>query len=315
MDNDLRGSGPADAGPSGVISVGRDRILWYAAAAAVFLYILGMLAAGRLGWQHLLLLVLAWACVTGRTAPNRFVRDWWPFILFWLSYDVMRLGVPALLRRVEVESLFRWESTLFLSPEGVIWPFYFAHWIARHGTSLSGRLLIGCCNLIYMSQLFVVPVVVFLIWLRRHRLLFRRLLWSFAVLHVLTLCIYIAYPAAPPWWVYENGPSLPTPGHSMPVGFPTGSMLSGLFHLSPNRFAAVPSLHGAYPLLLMLVLAMHGVRSRWIWIAGLYAVSMWFACIFLDQHYIVDLLIGAVLVVAALPAAWFRGHNTYFHGK
>lgn len=88
----------------------------------------------------------------------------------------------------------------------------------------------------------------------------------------------------------------------MPIGLPIGSTLSGLFHLSPNRFAAIPSLHGAYPLLFMLVLAMHGVRTRWILICGLYAVSMWFACVFFNQHYIVDLLIGAALVIIALPA-------------
>ena len=56
----------------------------------------------------------------------------------------------------------------------------------------------------------------------------------------------------------------------------------------------------------MLILAMHGVRARWIWISGLYAAGMWFSCVFLNQHYIVDLLVGAALVVFALPAARCR---------
>ncbi len=276
--------------------------LWLAAAAVVA-YVIVMLLLGKLGWQHLGLLLLLWACLTRLEGPNRFVRDWWPFILFWLSYDVMRVFGSHLLQRVSVSAPWRWESKLFLSPEGSIWPFYFTHWIERHGTDWTARLLGGYCNLIYLSQLFAVPLTILLIWHRRQDLLFRRLLWSFAALHLLTLCIYVGYPAAPPWWVYENGVTQPTVLHSMPAGFPTGSPLSGLFHLSPNRFAAIPSLHAAYPLLLLLVLAMHGVRTRWILISGLYAASMWFSCVFLNQHYIVDLLIGAALVAVALPFA------------
>ncbi len=266
-----------------------------------------MYALGTLGWQHLGLLALLWASLTRREGARRFIRDWWPFLVFWLSYDVMRIFGANIIRRAAVRPPFRWESRWFLSPEGVIWPFYFTHWIAKHGASLGPRLLIQYCDLIYLSQLFVVPLVTLLIWLRGRRALFRRLLWSYALLHFLTLCIYIGYPAAPPWWVYENGILQPTIEHSMPAGFPTGSTLAGLFHLSANRFAAIPSLHGAYPLLLMLVLALNGERARWIVITSLYAASMWFACVFLNQHYIVDLLLGTALVVVALPAACRRG--------
>lgn len=279
--------------------------LWLGAAAVV-VYILGMFLLGKLGWQHLGLLLLLWACLARQDTPHRFIRDWWPFILFWLSYDVMRVFGAALISRASVEPPFRWETRLFLSPEGVIWPFYFTHWIEGHSVARAARLLTSYCNLIYVSQLLVVPLTTLIIWHRHNEVLFRRLLWSFAVLHVLTLCIYIGYPAAPPWWIYENGVTQPAVQHSMPVGFPSGSTLSGLFHLSPNRFAAIPSLHAAYPLLLMLVLAMHGVRSRWILISALYTASMWFACVFLNQHYIVDLLIGAALAILALPAAIHR---------
>jgi hypothetical protein len=257
----------------------------------------------KLGWQHVALLLLLWACLTPSEGPNRFVRQWWPFVLFWLSYDVMRVFSAALIRRAAVAAPYRWESSLFLSPQGVIWPFYFTHWIQQHDSAHLTNVLTGYCNLIYLSQLFVVPLATFYIWHRRQTLLFRRLLWSFALLHLLTLGIYIAYPAAPPWWVYENGFQQPTPGHSMPGGFATGSTLSALFHMSPNRFAAIPSLHGAYPLLLMLVLALHEVRTKWIVITGIYAASMWFACVFLNQHYLIDLAIGAALVFCALPAA------------
>lgn len=268
-------------------------------AAAVVGYALLMFLSGRLGWQHLSLVLLIWFCNARQPGLRRFMRDWWPMVLFWLSYDLMRIFAHQLLARAAVEAPLQWEFRLFRSPDGTIWPFYFARWTAVHSSGSWHKMLQGFFSIVYISHIFAVPVLMFVVWLRREDLLFRRLLWSLTALHAITLCIYLGYPAAPPWWVYENGFVLPSAAHSMPQ---QTSTLSGLFHLSPNRFAAIPSLHAAYPLLLTLVLALQGIGTRWVLVAGAYAAGMWFACVFLNQHYIVDLLIGAVLVPLALTA-------------
>jgi inositol phosphorylceramide synthase catalytic subunit len=290
--------------PSASLTASRRPPLPYAAGAlAIAAYVALMYLLGGIGWQHLGLSVLIWACLTGVPGPRRFVRDWWPMIVFWLSYDVMRVFSPHLFPRVSVEAPFRWESSLFLSPGGVIWPYYFTRWAAAHRDQFGTGVLAGYLNLVYLSQVFAVPLIMFGLWARGKNLLFRRLVWGYTVLHAVGLAVYIAYPAAPPWWVYENGFVGPTLARSTPLGFSSGSVLSGLFHMSPNRFAAIPSLHGAYPLLLTLVLALHGAAARWIVLAGCYAASMWFACVYLNQHYIVDLLLGAAIMPLSLLAA------------
>lgn len=273
------------------------------AAGGVAAYGLFMLSRGKLGWQHLGLLPLVWACTGPGEGGRRFLRDWWPLVLFWLAYDSLRTISPHLYGRVSVEPPFRWEAKWFLSPSGVIWPFHFARLTETYLDSGWFRLMSLYCNIVYLTQLFGVPVILMIQWLRGETVLFRRMVWSLSALHAMSLFIYLSYPAAPPWWVYENGFTQPGEMNSMPREFARGSALAGLFHLSPNRFAAIPSLHGAYPLLLTLVLGIHGCSARWVALAGLYAISMWFACVFLNQHYIVDLLIGAVLAVAALPVA------------
>jgi len=272
-------------------------------AGAIIGYAIVLALNGKLGWQHLSLALLLWTCLAPQEAPRRFMRDWWPMVCFWLGYDMMRIFSSSLLPRVAVESPFQLESRLFLSPDGTVWPFYFTRWMSRHGSEFWPRVLSGYCNAVYISHLFGVPVVLLVLWLRRSEPLFRRLVWSLTLLHALSLAIYLIYPAAPPWWVFENGLLQPSVRHSMPAGFAPGSPLAGLFDLSPNRFAAIPSLHAAYPLLLTLVLYLHGSRSSWTALAAFYAVSMWFACVFLNQHYIIDLLIGAVLVLPALFVA------------
>ncbi len=277
-----------------------SRFKYVAAASAVAGYALLLIAAGRLGWQHLSLPIIVWACLTRTPAVRRILQRWWPMLLFWLGYDSMRLLEPLLLARVAVESPFRWESWIFRSPEGTIWPFFFTRWLERSGDSFWPQLLSRFTSLVYLSHVFMIPLIFFAVWMRDPERLFPRLLWSFTALHVLTVAIWLGYPAAPPWWVYENGFLQPTIMHSMPAGLASGSTLSTLFQFNANRFAAIPSLHGAYPLLLMLVLAWNNTRSRWILLSGGYAATMWFACIFLNQHFIIDLILGAALVPFAL---------------
>jgi hypothetical protein len=274
------------------------------AAAAVAVYIVLMLIWKGLGWQHLGLALLFWACLTTAPGPRRFVRDWWPMILFWLGYDVMRVFAASLFSRVAVEDPLRWEAALFRGPEGTIWPFYFARWLARSGDAFWPRLLGRFCSVIYLSHVFLVPLVFLIVWMRRAERLFQRLLWSYAALHVVTFAAWFSYPAAAPWWIYENGFIQPTLAHSMPMSVSAGSTLFALFQFNANRFAAIPSLHAAYPMLLTLVLAMDGARSRWIVMAGIYTAGMWFSCVFLNQHYIIDLLIGAATIPIALLIAW-----------
>jgi hypothetical protein len=259
--------------------------------------------SGKLGLQHLSLLVLLWTCLAPQEGPRRFMRDWWPMVCFWLAYDMMRIFSASLFPRVAVDPPLRLESRLFLAPDGTLWPFYFTRWMSHHAGEFWPTVLSGFCNAVYLSHLFGIPVILLVLWLRRSQLLFRRLVWSLTLLHALSLAIYLVYPAAPPWWVYENGSLQPSAQHSMPSGYTRGSPLSGLFDLSPNRFAAIPSLHAAYPLLLTLVLVLHGSKRRWIALAALYTASMWFACVFLNQHYIIDLVIGAGLVFPALSVA------------
>jgi hypothetical protein len=272
-------------------------------AAAIVAYAGVTWGAGKLDWQHIGLPVLAWACVARQGGPRRFMLEWWPMVLFWLSYDSMRLFSESLLIRAAVEAPYRWERTLLPGPGGEIWPFFFTRgWEANAG-GFYPTAISALCNLAYFSHICAVPLFLMALWLRHRRLLFRRIVWSFSILHIAGMLIYFAYPAAPPWWIYENGMTQPTAEHYLPAVDSSGSVPSRLFRFSANKFAAIPSLHGAYPLLLTLVLAAHGLRRRWIAFSAGYAAVMWFACVFLNQHYIIDLLIGAVLTIPAIPAA------------
>ena len=271
-----------------------------AAGAAVIVHLLLMAWKGHLGPQHAGLLLLVWACLSRREGVRHFLRDWWPMILWWVVYDGQRWLEPWLLGRVDVQGPYSWEEGLFLAPNRKIWPFFFADLTAGSDGFSGIRFFRALCSGVYLSHIWGVPALMILIWVRHREGLFRRMVWSFTAIHLLTVVAWMLYPSAPPWWVYENGFSTPTLEHSFPAAAAHGGTLGVLFSLSANRFAAVPSLHGAYPILLTLVLAAEGASGRYLVLAGVYAGAMWLACVFLNQHYVVDLLLGAAVVPAAL---------------
>jgi membrane-associated phospholipid phosphatase len=79
-----------------------------------------------------------------------------------------------------------------------------------------------------------------------------------------------------------------------------GALIRNTITTAPNWFAAVPSLHGAYPVLLFLLAWRERARMRWLVAIGAWGAAMWYATVALNQHYVVDLLAGAVVAAAAV---------------
>ena len=127
--------------------------------------------------------------------------------------------------------------------------------------------------------------------------------------------IYFALPTAPPWWAAEEGyiaahegrESEETAAASAPprlrrvmveVGEGTwGRAWPTLYSsLGGNPWAAMPSLHFGTSVLAALLLAESGpVAGAAGWS---YALTLGFALLYLGEHYLIDLLVGAAVVVA-----------------
>ena len=111
--------------------------------------------------------------------------------------------------------------------------------------------------------------------------------------------VYMSVPTAPPWWASEEGYTDAKVrrimvevgeeewGRAWPVLYDT---------LGGNPWAAVPSLHFATSLIAALLLAETGTVEG---IAGwAYVGALGFALVYLGEHYVIDLLAGAAIVVA-----------------
>jgi membrane-associated phospholipid phosphatase len=137
---------------------------------------------------------------------------------------------------------------------------------------------------------------------------FARSARQMAAVYDLGCIVYAAVPTAPPWWASEEGYTDAKVRRIMvEVGEEEwGKAWPVLYDvLGGNPWAAMPSLHFASSLMAALLLSEMGVREG---IAGwAYAGTLGFALVYLGEHYVVDLLAGAALVIAIRRGERYAG--------
>jgi membrane-associated phospholipid phosphatase len=241
-------------------------------------------------WVVLALLVIAIPLGRGLT----FIVDWGPFLLLFLAYEEMR-GFAAK-TGFAPHDLSGLERALF---GGNIPTLVLQQAFYQPGV-VSPQDVVG---LFFYFMHFPLPIVVgFVFWLRSrdhyHRYIAALLLMSF-----LAFATYLFFPSAPPW--YQLHDVVKINSKTVEALWDNRYSVSALYtSFNPNRFAAFPSLHAAFPA----IAAVYAwPRYRWLSIV----LIGWTACVvlsivYLGEHYVVDAIDGFVYVaVAALVVEGF----------
>jgi membrane-associated phospholipid phosphatase len=163
---------------------------------------------------------------------------------------------------------------------------------------------------VYLTHFFAVWLVAAMLW-RRSRERFGRYALLTSVLTLAAFLVYWHYPAQPPWLAADLGHLGPVDRIVPAVWDRLGvsSMQSVYENLSlVNTVAAMPSLHAAYPLMLLLFFWPAGWAVRGALAA--YTLAMAFALVYGGEHFVADILAGwalAALAFAAVAAVWRTG--------
>jgi membrane-associated phospholipid phosphatase len=238
--------------------------------------------------------------------PVRWVRgvivDWLPLMALLLCYDLSRpvreaIGIaPHVLPQLDAD---RW---LF----GDVPPIALQHWFYTPGVAhWYDYAAFG----VYLSHFFVTLAVLAVLWRVSHRR-FREYRALVVALASVGFVVYVLFPAAPPWLAAYDGHIRAVPRVIADmwgqIGIEPAEALfekRGEFY---NQEAAVPSLHAAYPMLLLLFFWGAG---RWARVGlGAYVLAMALALVYTGEHYVSDILAGwlaaggVVLVVNAVRA-------------
>ena len=288
-----------------------ERILILAVAAYIALLSALMIIRGVSITPDVLLVALGLAAVIlGR--GRLFLRDWIPFIGLFFAYELMRGYADNVGIAVHVTDVIAAERFLFLGhvPTAVLQSWFHP---------ATGFDLVAMLSVVFYFLHFPLPIAVgFFLWLRR-RATYYDYVAALIVLSMAGFVTYLLLPVAPPWWAHEHGVldgvlKLRDQGFAElanAAGFSqAGYVYSYTFYdINPNEVAAFPSLHAGYPFLAFLFARRAFGRSGWLMLA--YAACVWFAIVYLGEHYVVDAIAGVAYAIVAYWAVihapgWFR---------
>jgi len=166
------------------------------------------------------------------------------------------------------------------------------HW------TLARPWLLDVANITYFHAHFAVTTC-FMFWLylrRNHHYYFVRNIVFSAM--ALALIGYILFPTAPPRMLTDLG-FIDTLEKTADVNFNTGAV-----SLLSNPFAAVPSVHTCFSLIIgtscFFLVRRPAVRLLWL----LYPCLIVFSIVATGNHFWLDAILGACLAFVALGAAW-----------
>jgi membrane-associated phospholipid phosphatase len=272
-----------------------------------------MAAFGRFHWEHAAVITVAVILFSHGVHSRKLFLGVYPLGLVGVLYNVMKpvqnVGVtPA---TVHICDLRAHELALFGLSVGNQ-RITLHDWFQAHPSPV----LDVVCAIPYATFIFVCIGCAVWLYVRDYAAM-RRFAWSFFALNVAGFATYHVYPAAPPWYYHaygchvdvmaraSAGPNLARVDALVHVPY-----FSGMYGRASDVFGAMPSLHVAYALL-VLIEGWATFRAPLRAAAAAFYVAMCFSAVYLDHHWVLDVVAGsAYCLVVAFTARWLSRRAT-----
>lgn len=230
---------------------------------------------------------------------RKFILGFSVFIVYWMIFDYMKAIPNYNFSTVHIADLYNFEKKLFginfngqrLTPN--------EYW-AINGTTIMD--IIG--GLFYLCWIPVpLGFAAFLFFKNRRE--FLGFAMTFFVVNLVGFVGYYTFPAAPPWYVHQHG-FIFNPATKADIGglvkfdhYFNVTIFKDIYTKGSNVFAAMPSLHSAYPI----IVVYYGLRNK-LGIANLVLatvmVGIWFTAVYTSHHYVLDVLAGITCAIIGI---------------
>jgi membrane-associated phospholipid phosphatase len=281
-----------------------QRRLWPLTVGAAYIALIAVM--GGLRSDHVWMGMLALLDFYNEKS-RQFLKYFFPFMLTGVVYDFMRYfywqGIEGHIR--VAEPYYRDLSWFGVpafdgGPARRVTPNEF--FAIHHWTILD--IFCGFAYLVYITEYLLAA---FYLFFRKKWELLTTFGWVFFIVNVLGFITYFIYPAAPPWYVaqYGLGPALMNvhPNQAAAARFDQffgTHFFDGLYGRGVDVYGAYPSLHVTYPLLVSWV-CFQVSELKWV---RPFAVAFFFlmclSAVYLQHHYIVDILLGVSYAITTL---------------
>ncbi len=247
-------------------------LLTYARFGILFQFSLGLYSLAALP----VLLVL------GRS--REFLKNWTPFLALLLSYEALQGVAGYVADAGDAISLAQIDQSF--------WGFNLTGFVQ---STFSSQDLTYVASFLYSLHFPLVIGSAVFFWYTDKKT-YTKYVYTLLLTSYLSLATFVLLPTAPPWYSHTA---------SNVVGSATGP-LSGFFNsiaqlsaaIESDKFAAFPSLHGAYAILFCYFM----VKSRFklIVLALPVTVGILFSTLYLGQHYLIDLVGGGAYAAVSI---------------
>jgi hypothetical protein len=249
--------------------------------------------------EQLVLVGLCNGCYFLSDTTRRFITGFSIFVVFWVLYDYMRAFPNYAYRAVDVADIYHAEQRFFgiINQGNLLTPNEF--FLAHHHPALD--LL---CGIFYLCWVPIPLGFAGYLFFANRRLFFEFSL-TFLLVNLIGFTIYYLHPAAPPWFVQQHGLAFTpltmgsTAGLARFDALVGAGIFQGIYAKNANVFAAMPSLHSAYPV----VVLFYALRNK----SGVFnlffiiiMVGIWFAAVYTSHHYLLDVLAGIAVALTGI---------------
>ncbi len=265
----------------------------------VTLYLLWNKFIGTIRNEHYFLVILWLSSFYFNDKSRRFILGFSIFIIFWVIYDSMRIIPNYEISRVHIKEPYNFEKLLFgiKHNENILTP-------NEYFNQNNNKILDFLSGFFYINWM-PVPIGFGIYLYIKDKYMFLKYSMAFLFINLLGFCIYYLYPAAPPWYVDFYGFDLKiVPGNRAGlerfdelIGIP---VFANIYNKNANVLAAIPSLHSAYPVVVLYYSVKKHLSLYLKIIFSIFMLGIWFSAVYSSHHYIVDVLAGIVLAIIGL---------------
>jgi hypothetical protein len=233
------------------------------------------------------------------TITRKFILGFSVFIVYWMIFDYMKAFPNYLVSPVHIADLYNFEKHLFgihfngqlLTPN--------EYWKLNHTTYLD--IVAGLFYICWIP----VPLGFAAFLFFKNRRQFLSFAITFLVVNLLGFVLYYSFPAAPPWYVQTHGfvfhPNTPgnTGGLARFDHYFNVNVFKSIYQKGSNVFAAMPSLHSAYPIIVVYY-AFKNKLGFGKYILATVMVGIWLTAVYTSHHYVLDVLVGIITAIAGI---------------
>jgi hypothetical protein len=222
---------------------------------------------------------------------KKFILGFSIFVVYWIIFDYMKAFPNYEFSKVHIADLYNCEKRIFgIHFNGnIVTP---NEWWRANGTTFLD--IMG--GIFYLCWIPVpLAFAAYLFFANKKQFLYFSL--TFVLVNFLGFIVYYLYPAAPPWYVQYHGFAfLPhTPGNTAGLvkfdNYFHAGVFKSIYAKGSNVFAAMPSLHSSYPVIVLWYSIKNKMGLMNIFF-GIVMLGIWFTAVYAGHHYILDVLAG-----------------------